>query len=347
MALDHYADADTRAAAVAAEAIPESDGGFDASRLLEAAGRLAPSTGYPLVHGSGLETNPGLLAALSRDREVIGNSPATHRLCQEPRRFFALLRECGLPYPEIRFKNPTNPASWLIKSGCSAGGKRVRFCAHNQAGPDEYYQQRLEGPALSVLFLADGRRAALIGFNTLWTAALTGQPYLFMGAINRTHLHDRQRHSLQDRISRLVAASGLVGLNSLDFMTGADRGIRVLEINARPSATLALYDDDVPGGLLAAHIRACRGELPPVLPSARCRAFRAVLAPCGFSVPPGMNWPVWCADRPVSGVVIGPDQPLCTVKAEGESARDVMALIRQRTAAIRRLCGPSDCPPHR
>lgn len=337
VALDHYADTDTRAATADVMAIPEPGGDFDPLPLLDAAARLAPPGAYPLVYGSGLDSNPALLDVLAQGREVIGNSPAIQRLFRVPGRFFRLLGACGIPYPEIRSAHPPDPANWVIKSGCSEGGKRVRFCAHVQAGSDEYYQRRLSGPALSALFLADGRGATILGFNTLWTAERPGQPFLFIGAINQTQLDDSQRQQIQSTVARLVEASGLVGLNSLDFMLDAVGGLQVIEVNARPSATMALYDDDYPEGLLAAHIRACRGRLPAGIPAARVRAFRVLLAPETMTVHPGMEWPHWCADVPARGTVIEPGRPLCTLRAEGDSRASVQFLIEQRITQLHRL----------
>lgn len=336
VALDHYADADTRAATADVMAIPEPGGDFDPLRLLTAAARLAPPGAYPLVYGSGLDSSPDLLDALAQGREVIGNSPAIQRLFRVPSRFFQLLSACGIPHPEIRHDHPPDPANWVIKSGCSEGGKRVRFCAHVQAGADEYYQRRLNGPALSALFLADGRGATILGFNTLLTVELPGQPFLFIGAINQTQLDDSQRQQIHCTVARLVEVSGLVGLNSLDFMLDAVGGLLVIEVNARPSATMALYDDDYPEGLLAAHIRACLGRLPVDIPPPPVRAFRVLSAPKRVTAHPGLNWPNWCADVPAIGTIIETGQPVCTLKAEGYSRGSVEALIEQRADQLHR-----------
>jgi predicted ATP-grasp superfamily ATP-dependent carboligase len=134
VALDHYADADTRAFSAHAQAVPFTDGAFEPQALLDAACKFAPDRDFPLVYGSGLDSQPELLEALGRSREVIGNSPAIQRLFRSPRSFFELLRQCGVPYPEIRHERPENGQKWLIKSGCSEGGKRVRFCAQDQGG---------------------------------------------------------------------------------------------------------------------------------------------------------------------------------------------------------------------
>ena len=333
--LDHYADADTAAAATLAIALPDTGQGFDPDLLLDTCQRVAPPATCPLIYGSGLDSQPALLRRLARQREVIGNPPALQRIFRNPRRFFAVLDACAIPYPEVRFTPPENPTDWLIKSGCSEGGKRVRFCAHDSLSAGDYWQRRVEGPARSVLFLANGRQSRTIGFNTLWTLGMGQQPFLFAGALNRTDLDPAAQRQLERHVAELVQYTGLKGLNSLDFMVD-DRGTpRVIEVNTRPSATMALYDADARDGLLAAHIEACRhGRLEVDLKPSPVRASRVWLAPALIAVAPDTPWPAWTADRPPAGSVVSPQHPFCSVLAEGQSVAEVTACIEHRNAAL-------------
>jgi predicted ATP-grasp superfamily ATP-dependent carboligase len=337
--LDLYADQDTRECAAAFAQIPHGRIGFEADALLEAAGRLAPAEkGFALVYGSGLDIAPDLLERLARGRTIYGNPPELLRLLKTPAAFFALLRRLDIPYPDIRQTRPPDPQHWLIKSGCSEGGKGVRFCGQAEPDGDDYYQRRLPGAPHSALFLADGTDARIIGFNTLWTARHLGQPFLFVGAVNRADLSPIQRGRIEACVARLTRAVGLKGLNSLDFMLDGET-CRALEINPRPSATMALYERDFPEGLLARHIRACRGELgEPREVGTTVRAFRAIFARRDVQVPETMAWPEWCADRPMPGSSVAAGDPLCTVEAEGHDSREVERLIRQRESeALNRL----------
>ena len=339
VALDQYADADTLALAEQALALPTSDGRFQPEPLLEAAARLAPTTRYPLVYGSGLDTRPELLGTLAAKRELIGNPPDQLARFREPRLFFQLLDHCSIAYPEIRFRRPETPENWLIKSGCSEGGKRVRFCAQDRPGVGEYYQRRISGPACSVLFLADGERVSILGFNTMLTSSTPGC-FLFEGAMNWAPLAPEQRQRLQGNIVRLVRATGLKGLNSLDFMVNAKGEPLTIEVNTRPSATMALYDEDYPEGLLAAHIRACRGLLAGPVRAGAFRAFRVAYAAVTTRVEPGFAWPAWCSDRPVANSVIKVGSPLCTLRAEGGNPAEAMKKLAARARFLRRLVGP-------
>jgi len=340
--LDMFADEDTRHHAERCRAIPVTEQGFDEDALLAAADQLAPAgSGTGLIYGGGIDSRPGLLQQLARGRILLGNSPDALRRIKTPRAFFKLLDELDIPYPRTRFSPPESPAGWLVKSGCREGGKGVRFCAKNcPAGADHYYQRRMEGEALSALFLADGENARIIGFNTQWTANHDpDQPFLFAGAVNRAELGGSQRAQIEQYSGRLTRAAGLIGLNSLDFMPDGNL-CRVLEINPRPSATLALYDPDYAKGLLFEHIAACRGELSAhTTPRGLVRAFRIVYAPRAIVISERLAWPRWCADRPSAGTAIRAGEPLCTVQAEGEDRRETEALLKTRETEIQVCLG--------
>jgi predicted ATP-grasp superfamily ATP-dependent carboligase len=192
----------------------------------------------------------------------------------------------------------------------------------------------VSGLTYSALFLADGHTAMTVGFNTLWTTGFSEQPFLFAGAISHAPLSQGQRQQIEDHIAALVRVSGIIGLNSLDFMVNHRDELQVLEVNARPSATMALYDQDTPDGLLAAHIRACRGALPVSVAASKVRAFRVCFAPTRVVSMPMADWPPWCADLPMAGSIVEPGQPLCTILAEGDDPVDVDRLITQNLSLL-------------
>jgi len=189
---------------------------------------------------------------------------------------------------------------------------------------------------MSLLFLADGARMYPIGFNTLWSVERPGLPFLFQGAVNRVELAEPSRAELRKYALKLVQALQLKGLHSLDFMADADN-CRVLELNPRPSSTIALYDQDLPGGLLGWHIRSFQGKLdnfrPPVSP---IRAFRAVFSNRSLTIPTHMTWPEWCADRPEAGFSLAAGHPFCTITAEGTGLLQIEHLLHRRAEELRR-----------
>lgn len=341
LAIDHYADRETREAATEAMALGHASGRFDETQLVAAIDHLARDDQIPMIYGSGFDPQPDLLQKLSKNREIIGNPPPLLRFFKDPRRFFHLLQQLKIPFPATRFDLALGGDDWLVKSGCSEGGKGVRFCADKPLGPLEYLQQRLSGPAYSALFLANGREARIIGFNTLWNQGDLERPFLFVGAIHASGLKGHQRQAITRSIRCLVQATGLRGMNSLDFMLSPQGEVLVMEVNPRPSASMALYDDDAPEGLVAAHIRACRGHLSPIGSPSKIRAFRVITARQNIVAKASDKWPSWCQDRPVDDTVIDPDQPLCTIRAEGSDEAEVLALLDERSALLERTIVPA------
>lgn len=331
-AVDLFNDADTRVCAEASAAVPAQGAGFDPEALLAAAQRLAPAgRGFGLVYGSGLEHCPAVLERLARGRELLGNPPEVVRAVKDPARFFGLLARLGIPHPETRLERPAQTAGWLAKRVGGAGGGHVHFLDDGREYDDCYFQRHVEGRALSVLFLADGRAARIVGYSEQWQAAVaaTGQRFLYGGAVALEELPPGCADELEEAVQALVQAVGLRGLCNLDFILDDDGFFHVLELNPRPSATLELHDGE--GGLFRHHARACRGHLPTELPSpAGIRGHVVLYARRPLRVPPAVRWPAWVADRPVAGTAIGVGEPVCTLCAEGPDGAAVRRLLEAR-----------------
>jgi predicted ATP-grasp superfamily ATP-dependent carboligase len=330
-AIDGYADADTRRHTVRCVAVTPGDGGFDEAGLLAAVEEFAPpQRGCALVYGSGIDTRPLLVEKLARDRNLLGNAPNTLRRVNPPRRFFRLLAQLGIPYPETRFTPPVRADGWLIKPACGEGGRGVGFFTENRRpATGAYYQRWAQGDAYSLLFLANRKEIRTLGWNTQKTAKHDpAQPFLFAGAVNRAELSAAHCLAVEEYAVKLTAEAGLAGLNSLDFVL-VDGVALVLEINPRPSASMALYDEDFAAGLLALHIAACRGELPPTTPQAGpVRALQIVYSPGAIDIPAGFAWPKGCADIPNPGTTVGAGQPLCSLLVQDENRQQAEILIR-------------------
>ena len=344
--LDLFNDADVRAIAVASHAVMGRSGRFDARRLLAAAQVLCPAHRCAgLVYGSGFEGRTRLLADLARGRALMGNAPDTVAQLKDPKLFFAMLDSFGIAHPETRLDPPAEPSGWLVKRIGGAGGSHVKTArSRHRAQALRYFQRRLDGRTLSVLFAADGRAARVIGFNEQWVAGIArGAPFCYGGAVSGISLPQEVRARIAAMLDRLVPASALVGLNGLDFILDAGGEPQVLEVNPRPTATIDLYDADFADGLFAVHLRACRGELPEYAPTPRAAADRSrahaiVYATVAMRVPHEMSWPSWCTDIPLGGSFIAAGSPLCSVHAQAGSsvqARNMaMARLRQMSASF-------------
>jgi predicted ATP-grasp superfamily ATP-dependent carboligase len=338
--LDCFADLDTRALAGLCRSVVSPRAlRFDRRALLAAAAALAsPAHSAGLVIGSGFEARPGLLAALARGRRLFGNGPAAVAAVKDPRQFFPLLDRLGIPHPDVSHAPPPEPQGWLVKQAGGAGGAQVRHADRRRAPHGAYFQRLTPGRACSAIFLADGRRACLLGLNEQWASpARPGLPFLYGGAVGRTTLPPIVESSLRASLDALVAATGLVGLNGLDFLL-ADESWSVLEVNPRPTATMELYDPDYERGLFDAHLRACDGMLPSgPAPARAARAHTVIHATRTWRAGESFVFPHWCRDLPEAGTTFAQGDPVCTAHAEGPGPAEATALMRQRQAAIERM----------
>lgn len=334
--LDAFNDLDTRGYALASRAVGGCGGRLHAKRLIAAAAELCPPDKCAgLVYGSGFENRPRLLERLTRGRTLYGNSTQTVSALKDPEAFFGLLDRLGIAHPEISFDPPSALSEWLTKRAGAAGGSHVRR-AHlrHRVRARRYFQRFQSGRTLSVLFAADGRQARIVGFNEQWTAGVPQcAPYCYGGAVSGPRLPREVEKTVASHVDRLVQATGLVGLNGLDFISEENLAF-VLEVNPRPTATIDLYDVDVSGGMLALHLTACRGKLPPVQFSDDARAHAIVYSGCKLRVDPGRTWPAWCTDLPEAGSVILRGAPVCSVHARAATSDAARELVVARRREI-------------
>lgn len=370
VALDAFGDADTRRAAKTWQPIGATDRlAIDGPALLTALRQLRHAGAVGWVAGSGFEAQPELLAAAAKVLPPIGNSPAVLARVRDPASFFGCLEALGIAYPETRFDRPQTAAGWLRKNAASCGGwevwpaevcpsaeargagvascaaDAVAFDASGRAGAGAaiYYQRRMPGTPMSALFLADGRQARLLGVNRQLVRRLGGRPYVFRGCIGPLAVPPVALGQLTALLDALSANFGLRGLNGLDFLLDGER-LFVLELNARPPASIALYRDLLPGGLMRAHLAACLGGS---LPAPAATMAGTALPPRGFEVlyarrsqslgdeaASALSRAPWCHDLPVAGAAIERGAPVCTVSAAGPAAAEVRRELRRRGRQI-------------
>lgn len=343
--LDAFCDADTRSVA-SCVVVPMGARGLDPERVRGEAGRLAAMGGtLGFVYGAGLEHSPSTLSWMAERFRMLGNTPEVLDLLGDPRRFFALLDELAIRYPQTSVEPPppVEGTDWLVKEAGTSGGMGVRRWRDGGARPagEHYFQRFLDGPVMSVLFIADGADCCIIGVNRLSTAPNGGvSPFQYGGAVNQATLNPAQRAQVERYCADLVQALRLRGVNNLDFVLHAGQ-VRLLELNPRPSATLGLYDKSCPGGWIRRHVRACLGERPDAPPDAGARVsgHRIVYAPRAVEIPPRLRWPRWCHDRPVEGTRVVRGAPLCTVSASGGSAAETERRLLERERVVLTLVG--------
>lgn len=377
IALDLYGDADTRTACRQWQplGIPGTLH-IEADRLLPALDHAAAAgdvRGW--VPGTGFEGRPELLEQGAQRLPLIGNNADTVRHTRDPRCFFGLLEAHGIPHPTWQTDPPAaeGATGWLRKDAREAGGRHTR---HSACGLDDstrpqapahphvsqvYFQREMPGTPLSATFIANGRRACVLGINALLTQPWEHQPHVYRGVIGPVPVPAPVTTQVTQALEALVPTLGLRGLGSLDVLWDDER-VWVLEINPRPPASMALYAtrrfqtdaDGASHGLFEAHLRAClQGQLPvPVeVPG-------AVPAPASNGAVRGTeilyaHQPLQLTaaqaallarqpdahDVPAQPIRLERGDPLCSVSAAGASVHEVRLRLRDTRAALLHTLG--------
>ena len=323
IAVDAFADADTAAAAqqVHRAHAPRPDALAECLAGVPGADALAWS------YAAGFESCPDRLAVLTRARRrLLGNPADVLRVLADPARFFALLHALDIAHPQVSSVRPADSAAWLYKAAGRLGGLEVWPAAQAPRETEGYYQRRIDGELCSLLFAANGQEMHPLGFNLLAACNPARGDFRFSRAISGHVPVASPAEQMLQAARRLTRALGLRGINGLDFVLHRGQPL-LLELNARPPASLELYESALPEGGLRAHMAACQGRLPAA----------GAISPRGLQIVYArrscitgeIGWPRWASDRPAPGSRIDAGQPLCSVHAAADSMQAVAHLLAQ------------------
>ncbi|MCB4811604.1 ATP-grasp domain-containing protein [Methylovorus menthalis] len=347
LAADVFGDEETRAASTALLVLPYCDGGFteDAIRRTLIPALSVHQVQY-LLYGSGFETRPSLLDLLSGHVQVLGNTAVTVSRCKSPQDFYASCLALDIPVPDTLFALDSlmdeAPDAWLCKRAGHAGGMHITPLSAGMPEPpaDVYFQRKIAGHPVSLLFLAHEENVHIVGFQRQLVCPYGNLPYRYAGLVGPLMLASGIQDVLVQAASRLTRHYGLRGLNSLDAVMTED-AVFVLEINPRLSASLALYEHQALW--LQTHVATCLGEsqvnIPAGAPSGvgQVRANLVCYSPIDLEVPAGFAWPSWVVDRPAEGTRIDRHMPLCTIVATAGDDLKAEQQARQRAQALNAL----------
>lgn len=346
VALDAFGDLDTVRAATRWQSIGASPAlQVDRALLLDALETIARNDeAQGWIAGSGFEGQPELLAAANRRLPLIGNDDATVRRVRDPHVFFGALDAHGVAHPQVRFDAPDDARGWLRKDFGGCGGwqvQRAEQARDDVLGPTQYLQRWHDGAPMSATFIADGRRARMLGCNLQLSREIGHAPFAWRGVIGPLPVSDGVQVQVMAGLQALVGPFGLRGLCSLDFLLREPGPrVEVLEVNPRPPASLDLY---AAHGLpvIEAHLRACEGgglDLLPTMPALLPRGLAVVFARRDLMLGPAAAH--WLAAQPQvhdvpprAGRFLA-HTPVCSVSAAGDDVAAVQEQLQQRADAL-------------
>ncbi|MFG1480684.1 ATP-grasp domain-containing protein [Xanthobacter sp. V4C-4] len=345
LALDLFADLDTCAHAARCVRVHKRNGfAFDGDDLIQALSSLAPA-GLPVVLGSGLEDDPDLMARIAARNPILGNSPETVRVLKDPLALAGICAHLDVPFPDVSLDTPPagrfDGAPVIEKKIGGAGGGHIRRRAAGDLSPPQpgyYLQREVKGEPYSLLLLANGRNALVVGASRQWRDHDFEHPFRYGGVVGPVPLPAAHGDAMRAAATRIALACGLVGLVSMDFVVHDD-GWFLVEVNPRLGATLDIFDVDPLPPLLGLHLAACGGRLPSAVPTpAEVHAASVLYAEHDLLVP-ATPLAAHIADRPPAGAAIPKGAPVCTVRASGPSAEAARARLATLLDEVRRQFG--------
>lgn len=340
IAIDCFKDVEIQCIAKQSYYLTLNNGGFDGVGLERILRQIDWQSVMGFVYGSGFDAAPDLLDLVATYTVILGNTSEVCKKLKSAPSFFDLMRSLGIVFPAVCYQALTDAHDWLEKRIDGAGGVHIHAASVGITPKQNfYYQKRCDGIPVSVLFLADGKRAKIVGFNRLYIDGDAHTPYRFGGAVSNIVLPSIVQKKFAAYVGAITQAVGLRGLNSLDAIL-LDDELYVLEINPRLSATIALYQPfstDRQQSVLAWHIAAAQGNMPEVSVFPHAMAQRIIYAIEDVDIDANIEWPAWVSDIPATGSNIKIGAPICSVTASADSSEAAEALVTARSESLRQL----------
>lgn len=322
---------------------------LDSDESIAAAAREFEVDG--VTFASGVENTPDLVGLLRTGGvKVFAPECETLRRC---RYNDVLARICcyhDIARPAV-FSSPPPPGRrLLVKPFKSGAGIGVRDWNGDLSSiePGEYFQEKVEGIPISAIFVADGKRAVVLGVSRQFAgeAFLGASGYAWCGNLMPLDIIPEERGPLLAELRRIASALtadfGLIGACGADFIL-CGKTPWLLEINPRICASFELAEELRCVNIFELHVSALEGRLPEDPEGLLDGPFIGkgiVYAPSDMTAPDTGAW--LGTDRhdiPQAFSPLPAGQPICTVitpSMKGEE--DVLTYLRAAARAVWKEC---------
>jgi predicted ATP-grasp superfamily ATP-dependent carboligase len=263
---------------------------------------------------------------------------------------------------------PATNDPWLLKDTRSSGGLGVEVwegtAPLNADHRQWYFQQRIVGRSIAVVFLAASAKARLLGVTDQLVAArwCGARPFVYCGSVGPLRLSPHIAAQLESVGACLAREYQLQGLFGVDIIRDRHGRCWPVDINPRYPASAEVLELASGVSFVGLHVHACRtGELPPPRRlKQRGFAGKAIVYAAGdFIVSAAQNhrWhaanespsrrplarrgrsplPRYrVADIPAAGTAIPGGSPIVTLVERGNDVQSVRRELRRRAVALRR-----------
>jgi predicted ATP-grasp superfamily ATP-dependent carboligase len=252
---DYFADLDLAAIALADRINPR-----DSTRGFEAWAAEIPPSAW--LYTGALENDPDLVERIAARHRLWGIDGPTLRRVRDPMAVAEMFAQAAIPRPEVRRRPDGLPrdGSWLKKPLKSAGGRGIAPLTTEGAvlPPSRYYyQERIDGPSFSALFIGDRSHARLIG-AARQLIGFPGCPFGYRGSIGPWTLDASLVERLRAIGGSVASSFGLAGWFGIDYVL-RDEIPWPVEINPRYTASVEVHELATGRAFLTEHRRVCEG----------------------------------------------------------------------------------------
>jgi len=273
---------------------------------------------------------------------VISNNAETIRIVNNPKALIKILNDEGIQFPPTIFdrNDLINSTKYLVKKIGGNGGEHIQYeySYLNKAtlsNDNFYYQECIIGKVYSVVFLANGKKANLIGFNRLLAAKqFIDLPFLYEGAISTNIKNQEVLDDINNIVNKITKRIELFGLCGIDFIIDESGSMFVIDINPRPPSTFELHESKQ--SLFLAHIN-CFNNASINYSADKynfSKGHMIYYASKDLLLPENLIWPTWVKDKPFGRQEILKKNPICTIYAEGSSEEQVENTLKYRFKEI-------------
>ena len=318
---------------------------YSVRRLLEACRRFQWDT---VVYTANLENYPDAVSRVAAAGHLLGNSPTTLAAGRNPQRFLDCLQRAGVPVPRMPASSEDRglaPAV-LEKPRRGGGGQGIAVVssrARRRRGT--YLQEYVPGLPCGVAFVADGRRATLLGVSQqlIGDSAFGAKGFQYCGSVLGKDLpglfgFDRLLSRLEEIVNHLTFTFHLVGVNGMDFILNEGE-IYPLEVNPRYTASMELIEMAYGLNIFSIHLDACHGTLPPFdvrnAPDAYCGKAILFAERAAVALATEAWWDEGIRDIPFPGERIRAGAPICTLLVSGPSLEACHQTLLAKADSVR------------
>jgi predicted ATP-grasp superfamily ATP-dependent carboligase len=204
----------------------------------------------------------------------------------------------------------------------------------------EILQATIDGILASAVFLADGRKALLLGITRQFAGVKGLGASAFAWSGNVAPFGDAPiQKNVEKAIRSLTSVFKLKGLNGIDFIIHNEVPY-LLEVNPRPPASFELFERLSGINAFQMHMDACQGILPKTLPvyqSGMCWGKGIVYATHDIWVGDTCTWASnELADIPHTGEEIPAGAPVCTILRKGDKPDTCWQQILNEAETLRK-----------